>query len=120
MSFRDDLEKMSIDTQAILADETITIQRVRPLGTLDPITFERSETVQPDDVVEAVTGEEQRTLRNGRIIVQKSFTIRAADTTFRPSPDGIIIDSAMVKWKIFRCENAQGHREYIITAERIG
>ncbi|PCI07946.1 hypothetical protein COB72_09260 [bacterium] len=114
------LDLMSEDTQALLASETITIRRVRVQGIPDPVTFQRDETSQPNDTLKAVTGEEQRA-HNGRVWVTRNvFTVRVADTTFKPGRENKLFDAAGHEWKITHCTRSLDGREYVINAQRVG
>ena len=119
-SFNELCDQMSELTQEQLADEQITIKRVRPTADFDEDTFERVETLTPDDVIDAVGNEETREFRNGRWITMKVFIVRVDDTTFKPSREGKIIDSEGRKWRIKSCERVQGIREYTIRCQRVG
>ncbi len=119
MSFSDELDLMSEDTQSLLASETLTFERVRPTGDLDADTFERTETVD-DFTVDAVPGEPVVTAdeQTGRRVTLNTWIVRAGDCDFRPSPQGYFTASGS-RWRIVRVADQQVGREYLITAQRI-
>ena len=117
MSFEELIDQMSIDGQELLASETITVFRVRPQGDFDLVTHIRAE-VADNDTLSAVTGEERRFRDGNRWMIENMFTVRAEDTSFRPSSAGRLVDSKNKEWSITSCTDAQNGIEYIITAQR--
>lgn len=116
MTYNDELDLLSVDSQEILSHQSITVKRVRPVGDPDPDTFERTETTD-GDTVDAVP-HEPYTARNehGRRIRRQTWTVRVADTTFEPSPQGRVVAGG-VSWPIVTVNTTQGGREYEITGE---
>ena len=118
MAFSDELDLLSSDTQEILAHQSITIKRVRPVGDPDPVTFERTETTDGDTLnavpIEPYIARDEY----GRRIVRQAWIVRVADTTFIPSPAGHVVAGGQT-YPIATVNTIQGGREYEITSERL-
>ena len=117
MTFDDELNLLSSDSQTILSHQSVTIKRIRPDGDPDPATFERTQNVE-EDTLDAVPLDPIVTTNElGHRVTLGQWIVRVADTTFRPSARGELFTGSQ-KWRIVTVQDHLDGREYLITAER--
>lgn len=127
MSFSDELDMLVDDCHEILGHQTITIRRNYP-GTseLDPVTMGRPSVLGAEQV-RAICGESTRVphQNGGGFTTRKTFSVRAADLTFRPTRGNTVIEpdpviTAGIEWKVLTVTEEVDSRSWDLSCERMG
>lgn len=120
MNRSDELDLLSADTHALLADTSVTFVRNRPVSTANPDT--RGRTLDagggPASVtVAAVEADAPAFFVGGKPTRRRRWTVLAADVGFVPARLGVVRDAGGRDWKIVEVTAENNAREYTVVGE---